>query len=31
MVLDWNTGAQALYERVGAKQLHEWRLCRVEL
>ncbi len=31
MVLDWNTGAQALYERVGAKQLVEWRLCRVEL
>jgi GNAT superfamily N-acetyltransferase len=31
MVLDWNTGAQALYERVGARQLTEWRLCRVEL
>jgi GNAT superfamily N-acetyltransferase len=31
MVLDWNAGAQALYAKVGAKQLHEWRLCRVEL
>jgi GNAT superfamily N-acetyltransferase len=31
MVLDWNTGAQALYERVGARQMAEWRLCRVDL
>lgn len=31
MVLDWNTGAQALYARVGATQLRDWRLCRVEL
>jgi GNAT superfamily N-acetyltransferase len=31
MVLDWNAGAQALYARVGARQLAEWRLCRVEL
>ena len=31
MVLDWNAGAQALYARVGARQMAEWRLCRVEL
>jgi GNAT superfamily N-acetyltransferase len=31
MVLDWNAGAQAFYERLGAKQLGEWRLCRVDL
>jgi GNAT superfamily N-acetyltransferase len=31
MVLDWNTGAQALYDRVGATRMSEWRLCRVEL
>lgn len=31
MVLDWNAGAQALYARVGARQLAEWRLCRVDL
>jgi GNAT superfamily N-acetyltransferase len=31
MVLDWNAGAQALYRKLGAKQLDEWRLCRVEL
>ena len=31
MVLDWNTGAQALYARLGATQLGDWRLCRVEL
>jgi predicted GNAT family acetyltransferase len=31
MVLDWNTGAQALYAKVGARQMAEWRLCRVEL
>jgi GNAT superfamily N-acetyltransferase len=31
MVLDWNTGAQALYARVGARQMDTWRLCRVEL
>ena len=31
MVLDWNAGAQALYARLGAQQLHAWRLCRVDL
>jgi GNAT superfamily N-acetyltransferase len=31
MVLDWNAGAQVFYERLGAKQLGEWRLCRVDL
>jgi GNAT superfamily N-acetyltransferase len=31
MVLDWNVGAQALYEKLGATRLDEWRLCRVEL
>jgi GNAT superfamily N-acetyltransferase len=31
MVLDWNAGAQALYARVGARQMDDWRLCRVEL
>lgn len=31
MVLDWNTGAQALYDRLGARRLDAWRLCRVEL
>ena len=31
MVLDWNAGAQALYTKLGAKQLDEWRLCRVDL
>ncbi len=31
MVLDWNAGAQALYDRVGARRMAEWRLCRVEL
>ena len=31
MVLDWNAGAQALYAKVGAVQLPEWRLCRVDL
>ena len=31
MVLDWNVGAQALYEKMGARRLDEWRLCRVEL
>jgi RimJ/RimL family protein N-acetyltransferase len=30
-VLDWNTGAHALYERIGAEQLPEWVLCRVVL
>jgi GNAT superfamily N-acetyltransferase len=30
-VLDWNAGAQALYARVGARQMDAWRLCRVEL
>ena len=31
MVLDWNAGAQALYAKLGAKQLADWRLCRVDL
>lgn len=31
MVLDWNEGAQALYARLGAKMLGEWRLNRVDL
>ena len=30
-VLDWNTDAQKLYDAVGAKQLTEWRICRVDL
>ncbi len=31
MVLDWNAGAQALYAKLGATRLDEWRLCRVDL
>jgi GNAT superfamily N-acetyltransferase len=31
MVLDWNAGAQALYAKLGAQQLDDWRLCRVDL
>jgi GNAT superfamily N-acetyltransferase len=31
MVLDWNAGAQALYRKLGAEQLDQWRLCRVTL
>lgn len=31
MVLDWNTGAQALYQQMGAQRMEEWKLCRVEL
>lgn len=31
MVLDWNTDAQALYERVGADMKQEWRLMRLTL
>jgi GNAT superfamily N-acetyltransferase len=30
-VLDWNAGAIAFYERMGAKILPDWRTCRVEL
>jgi GNAT superfamily N-acetyltransferase len=30
-VLDWNEGAQKLYEGVGAKMLKEWRIMRVDL
>src|SRR5262249_34589361 len=30
-VLDWNEAAQRFYERIGAKRLAEWRVCRVEL
>ena len=29
-VLDWNVGAQRFYERLGAKVLQEWRICRVD-
>lgn len=28
-VLDWNQGAIAFYERMGAKVLPDWRICRV--
>ncbi len=28
-VLDWNVNAVALYEKMGAKLLPEWRICRV--
>lgn len=28
-VLDWNVDAQAFYQRMGAKILPDWRLCRV--
>jgi len=31
MVLDWNVDAQALYEKIGATMLPEWRLVRVDL
>jgi len=31
MVLDWNAGARALYAKLGATQLDDWRLCRVDL
>jgi len=31
MVLDWNTDAQALYERIGADLLPDWRLVRKRL
>lgn len=30
-VLDWNTGAQALYERIGAETMTAWQLMRVTL
>ncbi len=29
-VLDWNKGAIAFYERMGARVLTDWWLCRVE-
>ncbi len=28
-VLDWNEGAIAVYQKMGAKLLPEWRICRV--
>jgi GNAT superfamily N-acetyltransferase len=28
-VLDWNELAQGVYRRIGARQLEEWRLCRL--
>ncbi len=31
MVLDWNEDAQQLYAKVGAQQLKQWLLCRVDL
>ena len=31
MVLDWNVDAQALYQKIGATMLPEWRLVRVDL
>lgn len=30
-VLAWNQGAQALYDRLGARILDDWRLCRIDL
>jgi GNAT superfamily N-acetyltransferase len=30
-VLDWNEGAKAFYDDIGARQLEAWRLCRVDL
>lgn len=30
-VLDWNEDALSLYERVGAKTLDAWRICRIDL
>ena len=29
-VLDWNVGAQRFYQRLGARLLGEWRLCRAD-
>jgi GNAT superfamily N-acetyltransferase len=29
-VLDWNVAAQDFYVSLGAKILHEWRVCRVD-
>lgn len=29
-VLDWNVNAQAFYQRLGARVLPEWRVCRVD-
>jgi GNAT superfamily N-acetyltransferase len=31
MVLDWNQAARDLYRDIGARELGEWRLCRVDL
>ncbi|HVT87753.1 MAG TPA: GNAT family N-acetyltransferase [Tepidisphaeraceae bacterium] len=28
-VLDWNQPAIDFYQRIGAKMLHEWRICRM--
>lgn len=30
MVLDWNEPAIGLYERLGAKVLEDWRICRLD-
>jgi GNAT superfamily N-acetyltransferase len=30
-VLDWNTDAQALYQKIGAQLVPGWRLCRIDL
>ena len=29
-VLDWNVGAQRFYQRLGARVLDEWRICRAD-
>lgn len=29
-VLDWNVGAQRFYQRLGARVLEQWRICRVD-
>jgi len=31
MVLNWNQNAIALYEKLGAEVLPDWRLCRIDL
>jgi hypothetical protein len=30
MVLDWNEKAISFYEKLGAKVLPDWRICRLE-
>ena len=31
VVLDWNTGAQEFYQKMGAKYLKEWQCYRIEI